>query len=134
MRTDLYHSNPDEMTRFALEYCRGSGRFCGAVPGQGLIQQATTPATMATSARLKTYQLNRQLAVGNVKKHEIGDPAIGQPVDGIADRPADDEAERQRGQPVCGPRQPDPEQQHRHRLEAEQHPLAERALAVWNRP
>ena len=50
---------------------------------------------MATSARLKTYQLKRQVAVSDVQQHEIGHRAVDQAVDAVADRAADDEAERQ---------------------------------------
>ena len=69
---------------------------------------------MATSARLKTYQWKLQLARFDVKKHKIHDTRPVQAVDGVAERPADNQPERNRGQPRRRPRQPDPEQNDRH--------------------
>jgi hypothetical protein len=49
---------------FAIFHRGGSGRFCGTPsaalpPKKDSYKSPTTPATMATSARLKTYQVNR---------------------------------------------------------------------------
>jgi hypothetical protein len=38
-------------------YQMDSGRFCGGSPKKESYNSAMTPTTMATSARLKTYQL-----------------------------------------------------------------------------
>src|SRR5215831_8831109 len=82
------------------EYCVRSGRFLGAFPNQGFIQQTNDAGNDGGVGEVKDVPAELPSCGGNVKKHEIGDPAISQPVDGIADRPADDQAERQRGQAV----------------------------------
>ena len=48
----------------------------------------------------------------------------------VADRAADDQAERQRGQPRGARDKPYPQQRHRDGLEREQRPLPERALLL----
>ena len=63
-----------------------------------------------------------------MEQHEVNDRPIGQPVDRIADRAADDEAKRQGGQALLGAREPNPQQCHRAKLEREQHVLAEIAV------
>ena len=55
-----------------------------------------TPATIATSARLNTYQLKRQSRCVMWNSTKSATAPIGQPVDRVADRPADDQPERNR--------------------------------------
>ena len=63
---------------------------------QGLIQQAYHPGNDGYISEVKNVPVEAPSRGFDVKQHEIGHPAIGQPVDGVADGPADDQAERQR--------------------------------------
>src|SRR6185503_12267568 len=75
--------------------CGGSGRFCGAVHYKRVIQQADNPGNDGHVGHVKYIPIEPPIGRGNVEKHEISDPTIGQAVDGIADRAADDQAKGQ---------------------------------------
>src|SRR5262245_35553071 len=110
--------------------CGGSGRFCGAVRSQGVIQQPNNPGNDGHIGEVKNIPIEVPIGRGNVKKDEIGDPTIGQPIDCVAHRPTHNQTEREGRESVFGVRQPDPKQQHGNRLERKQNPLAERPLGL----
>src|SRR6476646_2443073 len=97
--------------------CGRSGRFCGAIRCQRLIQQANNPGNDGYIGQVKNIPIELPIRRRNVEKDEIGDPSIGQTVYGVAKGSADDQAQREGGEPVFGARKPDPEQQHGDRLE-----------------
>src|SRR5262249_24642124 len=97
--------------------CGGSGRFCGAVRSQGVIQQPNTPGNDGQNGKVKNIQMEVQIGRENVKKDETGDPTISKSIEGIAARPTHNQTERERREPVFGVRQPDPKQQDSNRLE-----------------
>src|SRR5262249_15883652 len=78
----------------------------------------------------KNIPVELQFRRGNVEKDEIGDPTISQSIDGIADRPSDNQTEGERGQSVLRVREPYPEQQHSDCLEGQQYPLTKRPLGL----
>ena len=65
-----------------------------------------------------------------MEKDEIGDPTISQSIDGVTDRPSDNQPEGERSKPVLRMGKPYPEQQYGNRLEGEQHPLTKRTLRL----
>src|SRR5262245_40347133 len=110
--------------------CGGSGRFCGAVRSQGVIQQPNNPGNDGHIGEVKNIPIEVPIRRGHVKKDEIGDTTISQSIDGIADSPTNNQNDGGRREPVCGVRQPDQKQQDGNRLECEQNPLTERPLAL----
>src|SRR5262249_56347059 len=61
---ELSPSNDGEMRRLPARHCgQDQGAFAAPVPMRVSNNSPITPATMATSARLKTYQLKLKLAV-----------------------------------------------------------------------
>src|SRR5262249_30251509 len=65
-----------------------------------------------------------------MKKGEIGNPTIGQTVDGVAYGSAHNQAQRKRGESIPGVCEPNPEQRNRGCLESQQHPLRKRSLGL----
>ena len=104
------------------------GAFAARPPTRDSYSSPTTPATMAASARLNTYQLKLNVARRDVEQHEIGHRTVGQPVDGVADRAADDQAERQRGEARSARASQIHSSTTASDLEREQHPAAEVAV------
>ena len=88
---------------------------------------------MAASARLNTYQVKLKLAVAMWKSDEIGHGAVGKAVDGVAEGPADDQAERDGREPQLEPGKPYPERRDGHQLAASRSQRP-RPLSCWNRP
>src|SRR5262249_23347369 len=110
--------------------CGGSGRFCGAVHYKRVIQQADNPGNDGYIREVKNVPVKAPVGRGNVEKDEIGDPPVGQAVDGVAESTSDDQAKGERGEPVMHTRKPKHEQQDSNRFEAQQYPLAERSLRL----
>src|SRR5262249_11251515 len=110
--------------------CGGSGRFCGAVHYKRVIQQADNPGNDGYIREVKNVPVKAPVGRRNVEKDEIGNPPVGQPVDGVTESPSYDQAKGERGEPVLHPRKPKHEQQDGNRFEAQQYPLAERSLRL----
>src|SRR6266508_522912 len=107
-----------------------SGRFCGAPRQQGLVQQPDHPGHDGHVRQVENVPFEAETGGGEVKQYEIGHCPIGKPVDGVADRPADDQAQRHRGQARGRPRQPNPQQHDGNRLQRQQRPLPERPVLL----
>src|SRR5215467_9614978 len=95
----------------------GSGRFCGAVPDQGLVKEPDHPGDDGHVGEVEDVPVVPAPPDLQVEQGEIHHPRPMQPIGGVADRPADDEAERERGEPRGGPGEPNPQQRDRDRLE-----------------
>src|SRR4051812_21350624 len=106
----------------------GSGRFCGMPPEEGLIQESDHARNDSGIREVKHVPRELEARRGDVEQDEIDYRPIGEPVDGIAQRAADDQAERHGGQPQFGAREPDPEQHHGGKFQREEHISAEVAL------
>src|SRR5215475_2858080 len=118
---------------WTLEFCDsrgGSGRFCGVSRGQGVIQQANNPGNDRHIGQVKNVPIKSPIRRGNVKKNKIGNPTIGQTVDGVPKCPAYDQSQGECGESILGVCKPDQEQGHRNKLEAQQHPLSNRPLGL----
>src|SRR5262249_17965694 len=111
-----------------------SGRFCGTRADQGLEQQPDHAGDDGHVGKVKNVPIEAETRRRDVKQHEIGDCSVGKAVDGVADRPADNEAEAQRGEARGRPRQPNPQQNHRDRLERQERPLPQRPLLAEQAP
>src|SRR5262249_34459988 len=90
--------------------------------------QPDDPGNDGHVGKVKNVPIEAEACGIDVKQHEIHHPTIGDAVDGVADRPADDEAEAQRGEPRGRARQANPQQNHGDRLECQQNPLSQRSL------
>ena len=114
--------------------CRDSAADQGAFAARSItrefIQQADNPGNDGDIGEVKNVPVKAPIRRGNVEKDEIGNPAIGQAVDGIANCTADNQAEGERDQPVLRAGKPEHEQQDRNCLEAQQNPLAEWPLVL----
>src|SRR5262249_45748182 len=110
--------------------CGGSGRFCGAVRSQGVIQQPNYPGNDSHIGEVKNIPIEVPIRRGNVKKAKTAHQTLTKSSEGFAARPPHNQTERERREPVFGVRQPDPKQQDGNRLECEQNPLTERPLAL----
>ena len=91
-RSQAHSAAPARRARIS----RDQGAFAAGTPRKESYSRAATPATMATSARLNTYQLKVFPPICDVEQGEIDHRAIGEAVDGVADGAADDQAERDR--------------------------------------
>src|SRR6516164_6708356 len=106
----------------------GSGRFCGTRADEGLEQQPDHPGDDGHVGKVKNVPIEAEARGIDVKQHEIDDRPVGEAVDGVPDRPPDDEAEAQRGESRGRPRQPNPQQNHGDCLERQQRRLPQRPL------
>src|SRR3984893_9996110 len=114
----------------AAAYQPGSGRFCGGDPQQGIIQQGRYPGNNRYVGKVKHVPIEGFSPDLDVEQGEIDHRAIGEAVDGVADGPADDQAERDRGQQGPRPGHPDRQDNHRHRLDDHQDDLGGGAFAL----
>src|SRR6516165_5253091 len=110
--------------------CVGSGRFCGAFPCQRLIQQANNPSNDGHIGQVENVPVELPICRRNVKKDEIGNPTIGQTVDGVADGPANDQSQGKRGESVLRLRKPKQQEQSGTGLNTQQNPLTGRSLGL----
>src|SRR5215467_2618800 len=109
----------------ACIYYHGSGRFCGIPPEERLVKQPDHARNNTDVGKVKDVPAERPRFRRDVEQHEVNHGPVGDAVDPVADRAADDQSERERGEARAGAREPDPQQYHRHRLDGEQRPLAE---------
>src|ERR1700693_5888944 len=111
-------------------YQPGSGRFCGGYHYEGVIQQARYPGNNRHVRKVKYVPIEGFSPDLDVEQGEIDHGAIGEAVVGIADGPANEQAERERGEPAARPGHPDRQHDHCHDLDREQNQLADRALVL----
>ena len=103
----------------------GSGRFCGVPPEKELIQQPDHPRNDGGIGQVEHVPGEFEAFRVDVEQDEVHHRPIGEAVDGVAERPADDQAERQRRQFRLRPREPDPQDHHRTGLQRQQRVAAE---------
>ncbi len=65
----------------------GSGRFCGAPPEQGFIQESDDPGNDGGIRKVKYVPGEIEARGGDVEQDEIGHRPVGEPVDGVAEAP-----------------------------------------------
>src|ERR1700687_2608542 len=107
---------------FSLEgaYQPGSGRFCGGYPQEGIIQQGRYPGNNRHIGKVKDVPVEGFSPDLDVEQGEIDHRAIGEAVDGIADGPADDQAERDGRDRGARAGHPDRQYNHGHGLDQHQ--------------
>ncbi len=76
--------------------CPRSGHFCGAVSPPGIIQQTDHPGNDGRIGQIEHVPFEAEACGSQVQQDEIRHRAVGDAVDGVADRPAHDQADRQR--------------------------------------
>src|SRR3954452_10934829 len=108
----------------------GSGRFYGAISEQGFIQQPDHPDNNGDIGEVKNIPAEVPGRGGDMEMGEVENRPISQAVDGVANCPANDQAQRHRRPAGRHPRHPHPEQDHGDGLETEQGPLAELAFLL----
>src|ERR1700730_1922416 len=106
----------------------GSGRFCGTRADEALEQQPDHPGDDGHVGKVKNVPIEAEACGIDVKQHEIDHRPVGEAVDGVPDRPADDEAEAERGESRGRPRQPNPQQNHGDRFQRQECRLPQRPL------
>src|SRR5713101_3810922 len=106
----------------------GSGRFCGTRADEGLEQQPDHPRDDGHVGKVKNVPIEAEACGIDVKQHEIDDRPVGKAVDGVPNRPADDEAEAERGESRGRPRQPNPQQNHGDRFQRQERSLPQGSL------
>src|SRR6185437_983567 len=92
--------------------------------------QANNPGNDSYIRQVKNVPVEVPIRRGNVKKHKICDPAVGDAIHRIADSAADDESKRNGSKPVFCPCEPYRQQQHCRGLECEQYPQPDRPLGL----
>src|ERR1700681_3707528 len=118
------------MFSFEVPYQPGSGRFCGGYPQEGIIQQRRYPGNNRHVGEVKHIPTEGIAPDLEVEQGEIDHRAIGEAVDGVADGPADDQAERDGGHKGARAGHPDRQNDHRHRLDDHQDDLGDLAVAL----
>src|SRR6476620_9071577 len=77
----------------------GSGRFWGVVTPYGFIQEAGDPGNDGYIGEVKDVPIKAPSSGFDVQQHKIGHRTVDQAVDAIAERPADDQPQRNGRQP-----------------------------------
>src|SRR5258707_15064197 len=111
-------------------YRPGSGRFCGGYSQEGIIQQGRYPGNNRHVREVKHVPIVGIPPDLEVEQGEIDHRAISEAVDAVADRAADDQAERYRGQQGARSRHPDRQNDHGHGLDDHQADLGELAVVL----
>jgi hypothetical protein len=78
---------------FSGGLCRGSGRFCGAFPNEGFVQQTDDASHDGSVGEIEDVPAKPDPLRRDVEKDKIGDPLVEERIDGIANRSTNDQAQ-----------------------------------------